>query len=133
MTNPLDPVMLPPPEDVYREGQWLESALLTWLNAEYLPEPANRTIAARVAQVFVRQRMEGENDVGSLVMAILTELQSFDFSESFYGEFTVANAVGDLLFDSLGIDRCCGRSTTLEASRVGHLSDNDPGAGGTDS
>ncbi len=123
MTDPLSPIMLPPPEDAQQEGQWLKAALLTWLNAEYLPEPANRKIADRVSQVFVRQRMEGENDVGSLVMAILTELQAFDFSESFYGEFAVANAVGDLLFDSLGIDRCCGRSTTLEASRVGSLSD----------
>ncbi|TVQ08130.1 MAG: hypothetical protein EA368_12450 [Leptolyngbya sp. DLM2.Bin27] len=125
MTDPLSPIMLPPPEDALQEGQWLKSALLSWLNAEYLPEPANRTIAERAAQVFVRQRMEGENDVGSLVMAILTELQAFDFSESFYGEFAVANAVGDLLFDSLGIDRCCGRSTTLEASHLGPL----PGSG----
>ncbi|MEO1068719.1 MAG: hypothetical protein AAFW95_06295, partial [Cyanobacteria bacterium J06638_6] len=119
MTDPLDPIMLPPPQDVDQEGRWLRKALLTWLNTEYLPEPANRSIADRVSQVFVRQRMEGENDVGSLVMAILTELQAFDFSESFYGEFTVANAVGDLLFDSLGIDRCCGRSTTLETNRIG--------------
>jgi hypothetical protein len=124
MTDPLDPIMLPPPDDAQQEGQWLASALLTWLNAEYLPEPANRAIAERVAQVFVRHRMEGENDVGSLVMAILTELQAFDFSDSFYGEFTVANAVGDLLFDSLGIDRCCGRSTTLEANHIGSLGDN---------
>jgi hypothetical protein len=115
--------MLPPPEDAHQEGQWLRAALLTWLNAEYLPEAANAAIAERVSQVFVRQRMEGENDVGSLVMAILTEMQSFDFSQSFYGEFTVANAVGDLLFDSLGIDRCCGRSTTLDVNRVGTLSD----------
>lgn len=123
MTDPLNPIMLPPPKDVHQEGQWLRSSLLTWLNAEYLPEPANRIIAERVAQVFVRQRMEGENDVGCLVMAILTEMQSFDFSDSFYGEFTVANAVGDLLFDSLGIDRCCGRSTTLDAARLGTLLD----------
>ncbi|MGB6017617.1 MAG: hypothetical protein WBG32_22980, partial [Nodosilinea sp.] len=64
MTDPLDPIMLPPPENAQQEGQWLTSALLTWLNAEYLPEPANRAIAERAAQVFVRQRMEGENDVG---------------------------------------------------------------------
>lgn len=121
MTDPLDPIMLPPPENAQREGQWLKSALLTWLNAEYLPEPANRTIAERASQVFVRQRMEGENDVGSLVMAILTEMQSFDFSDSFYGEFTVANAVGDLLCDSIGIDRCCGRSTTVETRHLGQL------------
>ncbi|NJL45497.1 MAG: hypothetical protein HC922_06680 [Leptolyngbyaceae cyanobacterium SM2_3_12] len=118
MIDPIDSVTLPPPKDVQQEGQWLQAALLKWLNAEYLPEPANHDIANRAAQVFVRQRMEGENDVGSLVMAILTELQAFDFSDSFYGEFTVANAVGDLLFDSLGIDRCCGRSTTLDANAL---------------
>ena len=52
--------------------------------------------------------MEGENELIPLVMAILTEMQSFDFSKSFYSEFAVANAVGDLLLESLGIDRCCG-------------------------
>ncbi|HIK44782.1 MAG TPA: hypothetical protein IGR64_07805 [Leptolyngbyaceae cyanobacterium M65_K2018_010] len=114
MTEPLAPITLPPLENADQEGEWLRSTLLRWLNAEYLPEPANQAIADRVAQVFIRQRMEGENDLGSLVMAILTELQAFDFSDSFYGEFTVANAVGDLVCDSLGIDRCCGRSNTLD-------------------
>lgn len=118
MTEPLEPIQLPPAVDAQQEGQWLQTALLKWLNAEYLPEPANDNIAERATQVFVRQRMEGENDVGSLVMAILTEMQSFDFSQSFYGEFTVANAVSDLLLDSLGIDRCCGRSTTLDKSEA---------------
>lgn len=118
MAEPLEPIQLPPATDAQQEGQWLQAALLKWLNAEYLPEPANRAIADRAAQVFVRQRMEGENDVGSLVMAILTEMQSFDFSNSFYGEFAVANAVSDLLLDSLGIERCCGRSTTLDPSET---------------
>jgi hypothetical protein len=53
--------------------------------------------------------MEGENDLGSLVIAIVTEMQSFDFSKSFFGEFAIANAVSDLLLDSLGIDHCCGQ------------------------
>ncbi len=66
-------------------------------------------IAQRAAQIYVRQRMEGENDVGSLVIAIVTEMESFDFSKSFFGEFAIANAVSDLLLDSLGIERCCGR------------------------
>jgi len=52
--------------------------------------------------------MEGENDVGSLVIAIVTEMQAYDFSKSFYGEFAIANAVSDLLLESLGIDKCCG-------------------------
>lgn len=109
MSEPISSITLPPAENPQQEGEWLRQALHEWLNQEFLPEPVNQDIAARAAQVFVRQRMEGENDVGSLLIAILTEMQAFDFSESFYGEFAVANAVSDLLLDSLGINRCCGQ------------------------
>ena len=107
--RPIPPITLPPAENPEQEGQWLHQALHEWLNQEFIPEAVNEQIAQRAAQVFVRQRMEGENDVGSLVIAILTEMQGFDFSKSFYSEFAVANAVSDLLLDSLGIDRCCGQ------------------------
>ena len=110
MTQPLPPVTLPPARNPQQEGQWLQQVLQRWLDKEFLPEPVNQQIAQRATQIFVRQRMEGENDVGSLVVAIVTEMQAFDFSKSFYGEFAIANAVSDLLLDSLGIeDRCCGQ------------------------
>lgn len=112
MSEPVEPIILPPANNVVQEGQWLQAALHNWLDDEFLPETVNEAIASRAAQVFVRQRMEGENEVGALVMAIVTELQSFDFSRSFYSEFSVANAISDLLLDSLGIERCCGRQTT---------------------
>jgi hypothetical protein len=83
--------------------------LLSWLDEEFIPEVINQNIAQRASQIFVRQRMEGENDLGSLVIAIVTEMESFDFSKSFFGEFAIANAVSDLLLDSLGIDHCCGQ------------------------
>ncbi len=108
MANPIPPITLPPPQDALQEGQWLQAALHHWLDEEFLPEPVNAKIAQRAAEIFVRQRLEGENDVGSLTLALVTEMQAFDFSRSFYGEFAVANAVSDLLLDSLGIDRCCG-------------------------
>jgi hypothetical protein len=109
MAEPIQAITLPPANNPQQEGEWLRAALHQWLDQEFLPEPVNQVIAARAAQVFVRQRMEGENDLGSLVIAILTEMQAFDFSKSFYSEFAVANAVSDLLLDSLGIDRCCGQ------------------------
>lgn len=109
MVEPIPPITLPPATDPVQEGEWLEAALLTWLNQEYLPEASNSKIAKRAAQIFVRQRMEGENDLGCLVIAIVTEMEAYDFSDSFYGEFAIANAVSDLLLDSLGIDRCCGQ------------------------
>ncbi|MEO1590553.1 MAG: hypothetical protein AAFU71_04580 [Cyanobacteria bacterium J06632_22] len=108
MTEPIESIILPPPQDALQEGEWLRTALQNWLDTEFPPEAVNQDIAKRAAQVFVRQRMEGENELIPLVMAILTEMQGFDFSQSFYSEFAVANAVSDLLLDSLGIDRCCG-------------------------
>lgn len=108
--EPIPPITLPPMRDPQQEGIWLYQALHRWLDQEFLPEPINETIAERAAQIYTRQRMEGENDLGSLVIAIVTEMQAFDFRESFYSEFAIANAVSELILASLGIDRCCGQS-----------------------
>jgi hypothetical protein len=108
MTEPIGSITLPPSKNPQQEGKWLRESLLRWLDTEFIPEAVNQIIAQRAAQIFVRQRMEGENDLGSLVIAIVTEMQAFDFSKSFYGEFAIANAVSDLLLESLGIDKCCG-------------------------
>jgi len=107
--QPIPPITLPPVENSDREGKWLQKSLQEWLDREFLPEAINEKIAKRASQIFVRQRLEGENDLGSLVIAIVTEMQAFDFRESFYSEFAIANAVSDLILDSLGIDRCCGQ------------------------
>jgi len=109
MAEPIPNIVLPPAQNPQQEGVWLQQSLLNWLNQEFPPEQVNEQIAHRAAQIFVRQRMEGENDLISLVMAIVTEMEAFDFSDSFYGQFAIANAVSDLLLDSLGIDRCCGQ------------------------
>ena len=108
MTEPVRSITLPPSKNPQQEGEWLRENLLRWLDTEFIPEAVNQIIAQRAGQIFVRQRMEGENDLGSLVIAIVTEMQAFDFSKSFYGEFAIANAVSDLLLESLGIDKCCG-------------------------
>ena len=109
MSELIRPISLPPATDALQEGEWLQQTLHRWLDAEFIPEPINQQIAHRAAMVFVRQRLEGENDLGSLVIAIVTEMQAFDFSQSFYSEFAIANAVSDLLLQSLGINSCCGQ------------------------
>ncbi|NEO88230.1 MAG: hypothetical protein F6J87_28825 [Spirulina sp. SIO3F2] len=108
MPDPIAPIVLPPAQDVNQEKAWLEAALHRWLDDEFIPEAINAKIAERAAQIYLRQRLEGENDLGCLVIAIVTEMQSFDFTQSFFGEFAIANAVSDLILDSLGIDHCCG-------------------------
>lgn len=106
--QPISPITLPDIQHPEKEEEWLQKSLHTWLDQEFIPEAVNAKIAQRAAKIFVRQRMEGENDLGSLVIAIIAEMRGFDFSRSFYSEFAVANAVSDLILDSLGIDRCCG-------------------------
>ena len=106
--KPIAPITLPEIQHPEKEEQWLQQSLHTWLDEEFIPEAVNLKIAQRAAKIFVRQRLEGENDLGSLVIAIIAEMRDFDFSRSFYSEFAVANAVSDLILDSLGIDRCCG-------------------------
>jgi hypothetical protein len=106
--KPIEPITLPPSQDIQREGNCLKEALWQWLNQEYLPEQINEKIASAACQIYIRQRMEGENDLGSLVIAMVTEMQAFDFRKSFYSEFAVANAMSDLILKSLGYDPCCG-------------------------
>lgn len=107
MNPPIPAITLPICPDWPAEADWLEAALGEWLDQEYLAESVNAEIAQRAAKVYLRQRLEGEHDLGGLVIALVTELQQFDFSKSFYSEFAVANAVSDLLMQRLGIDPCC--------------------------
>ncbi len=83
MVEPIPPITLPPARNPQQEGEWLRSALVKWLDQEFIPEPVNQQIAERAAQIFVRQRMEGENDLGSLVIAVVTEMEAFDFQKAF--------------------------------------------------
>jgi len=46
--------------------------------------------------------MEGENDLGSRDCD-RDRCKRLIFQKSFYGEFAIANAVSDLLLDSLGL------------------------------
>jgi hypothetical protein len=104
-------VALPIADHPEQEGVWMREKLQKWLDDQFIPEAVNGDIARQAAQIFMRQRMEGETDLITLVIALVTELESYDFSKSFFGNFTVANAVSELVMESIGIDsRCCGQS-----------------------
>ena len=107
--DPIPAITLHTSEHPEQEGEWLRSGLIKWLDEQFIPEDVNQYIALRAAQIFVRQRMEGENDLITLVVAMVTELEAYDFSMSFFGNFAIANAMSELVMESLGIDdRCCG-------------------------
>jgi hypothetical protein len=107
--DPIPSITLNVADHPEQEGQWLQERLHHWLDEQFIPEDVNSEISRRAAQIFMRQRMEGENDLITLVLALVTELEAYDFSQSFFGNFAVANAVGELVLESLGISGCCGQ------------------------
>jgi hypothetical protein len=44
---PIPPITLPPIENPQQEQTWLRTALHHWLDAEFIPEAINETIAER--------------------------------------------------------------------------------------
>lgn len=82
------------------EQKWLADAITDWLDTEWRtsePVAVHATIGKRVGQIYGRQRMEGEDDLSGVLLAIGQELESFDMSETFVGAFNIANKVADLL------------------------------------
>lgn len=96
-------IWLPPVTDIEAEGQWLRGQLLAWLDREFLAEAIHPAIAERAAQVYIRQRLEGEDLVSAIHIALLAELRHFDFAMSACSEFVVANAIAEILLAKLDI------------------------------
>lgn len=47
---------------------------------------------SHIAQAYVRLREQGESDMGSILLGVAAELQSFDYGETFTGAFEACPA-----------------------------------------
>jgi hypothetical protein len=95
-------VTLPAVFEIASECRWLEQELLGWLDQEFLAEPLHAKVATRATQIYARQRLEGENLVMAIHIALLAELRHFNFGNTALSEFVIANAVADLLLSHFG-------------------------------
>jgi hypothetical protein len=102
--EPLEPSITLPKlltnEMMEEERSWLATSISDWLDAEWKqPEvqPVHAAIGRRVSEIYARQRMEGEDELVGILLAIGQELESFDMSSSFVGPFIIANKVAELL------------------------------------
>ena len=85
-----------------------------WALTDCLSTPAP-CLRKEVARVFANARLEGCHEIQDVLVALTTELQAFDFYDSFTDAFSVSNKCVELLMMRAGID--CGCST--EADRRG--------------
>lgn len=90
-------IWLLPVEDIDSERRWLAAALAAWLEREFSFEALHPAIAERAAQVYARQRLEGEDLLAAIHIALLAEMRHFNFGSTACSEFVVANATADLL------------------------------------
>lgn len=87
--------LLPP--NALQESEWLRASLHKWLDDEYCPEPANVEISKVAAQSYYKSLLEGETDLGEILLRMVKALESVSFQESFHGVFSSANAAVHLI------------------------------------
>lgn len=93
---------LPDTASLQEESKWLSQQLTDWLDAEWRqgePQPIHQKIGERTAQIYARQRMEGQDDLSSVLIAIGSELEGMDFSSAFVGPWNIANKTSELLLE----------------------------------
>lgn len=69
-----------------------------------------------MSQIYVRQRMEGEDDLLSVLLAMGSELEGMDFTQAFVGPWNVANKTSELLLE---YGAGGGRGTVVEKNSEG--------------
>ena len=89
------------------EIAWLAGMLKLWLDDEWSIQEPHRDLGMRAAEKCTEMRLEGCEEMGSLVMGVAQELIDFDFSDTFVNAFEVANKCSEILMMREGYEVCC--------------------------
>lgn len=95
--------------DVESERLWVAGVLRLWLDEEWTPLPCHRLIGDKCAAVYIARREAGEDDIGSIILAIGMGLidDAELWMESFTDSFEVANKLSELLMLRENREVCC--------------------------
>ncbi|PNH12945.1 hypothetical protein TSOC_000061 [Tetrabaena socialis] len=93
------------------ERIFLSTALSTWLDEEWTVLPEHQRLGKAAAEAYVALRRGGDDDMGSVVLSLASELLrpelSAAFHASFTGPFDVANKLVEMVMMRDGCDVCC--------------------------
>ncbi|KAF4382898.1 hypothetical protein G4B88_021681 [Cannabis sativa] len=82
---------------VVMESEWLRVTLHKWLDDEYCPEPTNVEISKVASYSYYKCLIEGQTDLGEILLKMARELETISYQESFHGAFSSANAAINLI------------------------------------
>lgn len=102
-------VTLAPVPDMPAERKWVSGVLRKWLDEEWTPLDCHVAIGERVSEIYINRRLAGDDDIGSIILAIGTGLiDEIDlWMESFTSSFEVANKLSELLMLRMDMEVCC--------------------------
>ncbi|KAM6558459.1 hypothetical protein CsatA_027698 [Cannabis sativa] len=86
-----------PPSRALEESEWLRVTLHKWLDDEYCPEPTNVEISKVASYSYYKCLIEGQTDLGEILLKMARELETISYQESFHGAFSSANAAINLI------------------------------------
>lgn len=96
------------------EAGWLAHMLQMHLDEEWTPLDVHRDVGKVAASIYVQERKRGVDDLGSIVLAVGTQMTAFDFHETFVDSFQVANKTSELLMWKMGREVCCTSQQDLD-------------------
>ncbi len=67
----------------------VSTQIRTWLDEEWTPLAVHAEVGEAAAKALIRMRLDGEVEMGSIVLGLGSELLSFNFRETFTGAFEV--------------------------------------------
>eukprot|EP00879_Flechtneria_rotunda_P005190 GHRR01005472.1.p3 GENE.GHRR01005472.1~~GHRR01005472.1.p3 ORF type:complete len:128 (+),score=21.89 GHRR01005472.1:1543-1926(+) len=98
----------------------IANMIRTWLDEEWAPLEAHQQLGQAAANAYRKCRKEGQEDMGSLVLGLASELLTFNYRETFTDAFEVSNKVVEMLMMRSGVEVCC--TTSADKARLERFS-----------
>ena len=106
------------------DAEYLRGAVKEYLDDEWLKQPVHENIAEEVSVCYKKERENGCDDLGEMLVSIGTTMESMDLSEAFIGPWDIGNLVCDLIM--LRLEReVFGAEDLSKYSRPNPLHDGD--------
>eukprot|EP00746_Dinoflagellata_sp_MGD_P082133 gnl/MRDRNA2_/MRDRNA2_32615_c0_seq2.p1 gnl/MRDRNA2_/MRDRNA2_32615_c0~~gnl/MRDRNA2_/MRDRNA2_32615_c0_seq2.p1 ORF type:complete len:188 (+),score=34.03 gnl/MRDRNA2_/MRDRNA2_32615_c0_seq2:74-565(+) len=102
----VDIVTLEELKDFEADGAWLEGMIEQWLNEEWMVQACHKEIGQFVNERYIAIRKKGLTDLGEILIALGTDLTTFDMKDAFVGGWDVANKASDLLILRMNRELC---------------------------
>lgn len=89
------------------QQKWLAVEVQLWLDDEWTQLAVHKDLGEATAQAYGKARLQGTDEIGSVLLSISSDLLAFDFKETFVNAFDVSNKAVELLMKDMGLQVCC--------------------------